>query len=145
MSPNGKVAPASTPDKNEQLDSYPQTRAALREVRSPPKKLQQHNGTKNLRITTRKGKEKLFPFACIIPSSRLVLMNTRGNSPTRKSSPPPEKGEQSEWRALPAFRNHFGFYSMQRLTKLRHIELARNKDEGQELPISAMGRSDHGS
>ena len=49
-----------TLEEYQQFGSYPQIKTALQESRDQFKKLQQHRGTKNTKITTAKGKTALF-------------------------------------------------------------------------------------
>ena len=50
---------------------------ALKQLRSPFKKLQQYRRTKNLRITAQNGKKKHLYFTCIIPFPLLALGSTK--------------------------------------------------------------------
>ena len=69
MSPKWRTMRPQTPScyKDQQLDSYLQVKVALKQLRSPFKKLQQYCRTKNLRITAQNGKKKHLYFTCIIP------------------------------------------------------------------------------
>lgn len=78
-------------------------------------------------IHTKEGRQ--LHFACIIPSPKPVLLNTKGNSPARKS-PLCWERRMGKWQASPAF------------TAQRHIKTAQNKEEKQELPIAAIYRKE---
>lgn len=80
--------PASLPlHKDQQLDDYPQTKAALEEIWSSVRLFQEHSGTKNLRITTQ-GEGRLH-FARITSSSKPALLSVKRELPGQKEVPWP--------------------------------------------------------
>lgn len=79
---SSRITQAPFTHKDQQLDSHPQTRTDLEELRSALKKLQLQNGTRKLMIIIQKTKEENFHHASIIPSYPVP----RGNSSSRKSS-----------------------------------------------------------
>lgn len=89
-----------SPNKSQQLDSYPRTKTFLGELWSPYKKLQQHSRIlkKRLRITTQKEKRKQLHFPCIFPSPELALLTAKKEFPATVSHT-----KKKEWSEPPDF------------------------------------------
>lgn len=128
------------PHKGQQLDKCPSTKAALRELWSPLKK--QRIETKNLRITIEKEKKGRFIFPT---SSHLTSQHCSvlwGNAPTKKKFPLQGRKEWGEQKASSAFEGTakrsclVSPYASDQQNW--DIEMARNEEGKQGLPIAAM-------
>ena len=93
-----------------------------------------------MRITTHKEKEEQLHFACITPSFKLALLSAKRELLSYKELSFQGKREQSERPASQPFRAHrkypLWFPPTQSLAKQRDIEMARDREEEQGLPIS---------
>ena len=124
--------PPSSPRQRPTIRQLSTNKNGSERVQSPLKKLQQHSRTKHLRITTQKRKEEQNHVACIIPSPRRTLLSTRRELPSLKSSPCWERESESFISCLGhCTRDSLWSHPTQKLKKLRHIEIARDKEEKQ--------------
>lgn len=105
------------------------------------KQKEKHMKKQKHRKIPQKGKKEQLQFASIDPSPRVTLLSVTRELPSWNECHSLGKRD-SKGAAAPAFgvcmKDQCWFHLTERPAKLRCIDVVRNKEEGQRLPISAM-------